>query len=61
MKLNMIFKIFLLGCLILGLQLCECLETNLAEEKSLNAEESSSIAESFNDRNPNSKTKVIQT
>jgi len=61
MKLNMIFKIFLLGCLILGLQLCACLETNLAEEKSLNAEESSSIAESFNDRNPNSKTKVIQT
>jgi hypothetical protein len=45
----MIFKIFLLGCLILGLQLCACHEANLAEEKSLNAEESSSIAESSND------------
>lgn len=61
MKLNMIFKIFLLGCLILGLQLCACHEANLAKEKSLNAEESSSIAESFNDRNPNLKPKVIQT
>lgn len=60
MKLNMIFKIFLLGCLILGLQLCASYEANIAEEKSLNAEESSSIADSVNGRNPNLKQSDIK-